>query len=83
MKRIKFLPIALLIMLFSGLALADYDSEIRNLKQEKEKLNSEIQNLTRQIAVTDSCSRQTMPATRRCRAATVQIQNVDVLKSTA
>ncbi len=54
MKRMKFLPIALLLLLFSGYALADYDSEIRNLKQEKEKLNSEIQKLTRQIAVTDS-----------------------------
>ncbi len=54
MKRLKFLPFALLVLLFSGLAFADYDSEIRNLKQEKEKLNSEIQKLTRQIAVTDS-----------------------------
>jgi predicted RNase H-like nuclease (RuvC/YqgF family) len=54
MTRLKFLPIVLLVLFFSGLALADYDSEIRDLKQQKEKLNSEIQKLTRQIASTDS-----------------------------
>ena len=57
MTRLKFLPIVLLVLFFSGLALADYDSEIRDLKQQKEKLNSEIQKLTRQIASTDSLLR--------------------------
>lgn len=57
MKRLKFLPFVLLVLFLSGLALADYDSEIRDLKQQKEKLNSEIQKLTRQIASTDSLLR--------------------------
>ena len=57
MTRLKFLPIVLLVLFFSGLALADYDSEIRDLKQQKEKLNSEIQKLTRQIASTDALLR--------------------------
>lgn len=57
MTRLKFLPFVLLVLFFSGLALADYDSEIRDLKQQKEKLNSEIQKLTRQIASTDSLLR--------------------------
>lgn len=57
MTRLKFLPFVLLVLLLSGLALADYDSEIRDLKQQKEKLNSEIQKLTRQIASTDSLLR--------------------------
>ena len=57
MTRLKILPFVLLVLFFSGLALADYDSEIRDLKQQKEKLNSEIQKLTRQIASTDSLLR--------------------------
>lgn len=57
MTRLKFLPFVLLMLFLSGLALADYDSEIRDLKQQKEKLNSEIQKLTRQIASTDSLLR--------------------------
>lgn len=57
MTRLKFLPFVLLVLFLSGLALADYDSEIRDLKQQKEKLNSEIQKLTRQIASTDSLLR--------------------------
>lgn len=57
MTRLKFLPFVLLVQFLSGLALADYDSEIRDLKQQKEKLNSEIQKLTRQIASTDSLLR--------------------------
>lgn len=57
MKRLKLVPLAhlmLLLLLFSGVALADRDAEIRDLKLEKEKLNSEIQKLNRQIASTDS-----------------------------
>ena len=57
MKRLKLVPLAhlmLLVLLFSGVALADRDAEIRDLKLEKEKLNSEIQKLNRQIALTDS-----------------------------
>ena len=57
MKRLKLVPLAhlmLLVLLFSGVALADRDAEIRDLKLEKEKLNSEIQKLNRQIASTDS-----------------------------
>lgn len=41
-------------MLLSGVAFADRDAEIRDLKLEKDKLNSEIQKLNRQIASTDS-----------------------------
>jgi len=54
MNRFKFLPIVLLTLTLTGLAFADRDSEIRDLKLEKEKLNSEIQKLNRQIAATDS-----------------------------
>jgi outer membrane murein-binding lipoprotein Lpp len=57
MKRLKLVPLAhlmLLVLLFSGVSLADRDAEIRDLKLEKEKLNSEIQKLNRQIASTDS-----------------------------
>ena len=54
MKRLKLLPLALLVMVLSGLAFADRTSEIQDLKLEKEKLNSEIQKLNRQIAATDS-----------------------------
>ena len=54
MKRLKLVPLAhlmLLVLLFSGVALADRDAEIRDLKLEKEKLNSEIQKLNRQIKI--------------------------------
>ena len=57
MKRLKLVPLAhlmLFVLLFSGVALADRDAEIRDLKLEKEKLNSDIQKLNRQIASTDS-----------------------------
>ena len=50
MKKKLILFMALLV----GLAFADRDSEIRDLKLEKDKLNSEIQKLNRQIASTDS-----------------------------
>jgi chromosome segregation ATPase len=43
-----------MVFLLSGEAFADRDAEIRDLKFEKEKLNSEIQKLNRQIASTDS-----------------------------
>ena len=54
MKRLYFLPLALLVLSLTGLAFADRASEIQDLKLEKEKLNSEIQKLNRQIAATDS-----------------------------
>ena len=57
MKRLNILPLALLVFSLSGVAFADYDSEIRDLKMQKEKLNSEIQNLNTRIASTDSMLR--------------------------
>ena len=54
MKRLYFLPLALLVLSLSGLAFADRSAEIRDLKLEKEKLNSEISKLNRQISATDS-----------------------------
>ena len=43
--------------MFSCFAFADYESEIRDLKMQKEKLNSEIQTLNTRIAATDSMLR--------------------------
>ncbi len=57
MKRLNILPFAVLVFSVSGLAFADYESEIRDLKLQKEKLNSEIQNLNTRIASTDSMLR--------------------------
>jgi len=57
MKRLNVLPFAVLVFSLSGLAFADYESEIRDLKLQKEKLNSEIQNLNTRIASTDSMLR--------------------------
>ena len=57
MKRLNILPFAVLVFSLSGLAFADYESEIRDLKLQKEKLNSEIQNLNTRIASTDSMLR--------------------------
>lgn len=44
-------------LLLSAFAFADTDSDIRDLKLEKEKLNSEIQKLNKQISATDSMLR--------------------------
>lgn len=57
MKRLNILPLVLFIFSLSGLAFADYESEIRDLKMQKEKLNSEIKNLNIRIAATDSMLR--------------------------
>lgn len=57
MNRLKILPFAVLVFSLSGLAFADYESEIRDLKMQKEKLNSEIQTLNTRIASTDSMLR--------------------------
>lgn len=54
MKRLYFLPLALLALSLSGPAFADRSAEIRDLKLEKDKLNSEISKLNRQISATDS-----------------------------
>lgn len=54
MKRLYFLPLALLVLSLSGPAFADRSAEIRDLKLEKDKLNSEISKLNRQISATDS-----------------------------
>ena len=54
MNKLKLMPLALLVLVFSVSAFADRDAEIRDLKLEKDKLNSEIQKLNRQIASTDS-----------------------------
>ena len=54
MNKFKLMPLALLVLVFSVSAFADRDAEIRDLKLEKDKLNSEIQKLNRQIASTDS-----------------------------
>jgi predicted nucleic acid-binding Zn-ribbon protein len=57
MKKLNILPFAVLVFSLSGLAFADYESEIRDLKMQKEKLNSEIQTLNTRIAATDSMLR--------------------------
>jgi len=57
MKNLKILTFTLLLLSLSGVALADYESEIRDLKMQKEKLNSEIQSLNVRIAATDSMLR--------------------------
>ncbi len=57
MKKLNILPFAVLVFSLSGLAFADYESEIRDLKMQKEKLNSEIQALNMRIAATDSMLR--------------------------
>ena len=54
MKRLNLLPLTLIVLLLAGVAFADRDAEIRDLKLEKDKLNSEIQKVNRQIASTDS-----------------------------
>ena len=54
MNKFKLMPLALLVLVFSVSAFADRDAEIRDLKLEKDKLNSEIQKLNCQIASTDS-----------------------------
>ena len=57
MKRLNILAFLLLLLSFSGVAFADYESEIRDLKMQKEKLNSEIKTLNARIAATDSMLR--------------------------
>ena len=46
-----------MLLVCSGIAFADYESEIRDLKMQKEKLNSEIQKLNAKISATDSMLR--------------------------
>lgn len=53
-KEYGLIWVFVVAMLFSSLAFADVDSDIRDLQLEKEKLTSEIQKLTKQIAETDS-----------------------------
>ncbi|MCQ2121459.1 MAG: DUF3450 domain-containing protein [Fibrobacter sp.] len=53
-KKYGLICVFVVAMLFSSLAFADVDSDIRDLQLEKEKLTSEIQKLTKQIAETDS-----------------------------
>lgn len=58
--RIKFMQIKIFLtlgLLLSAFSFADTDSDIRDLKLEKEKLNSEIQKLNSQISATDSMIR--------------------------
>ena len=57
MKRLNILAFLLLLLSLSGVAFADYESEIRDLKMQKEKLNSEIKTLNAKIAATDSMLR--------------------------
>ena len=57
MNKLKLLSFMLMILTFSGIAFADYESEIRDLKMQKKKLNSEIQTLNTRIAATDSMLR--------------------------
>ncbi len=52
--KMKTLVILLFAMAFAGNAFADVDSDIRDMKLEKEKLNSEIAKLNSQISATDS-----------------------------
>ena len=61
MNKLKLLSFMLIILTFSGIAFADYESEIRDLKMQKEKLNSEIQTLNTRIAATDSMLRADVP----------------------
>jgi predicted nucleic acid-binding Zn-ribbon protein len=53
----KKLVIILMSAFLAVNAFADYESEIRDLKMQKEKLNSEIQKLNVKIASTDSMLR--------------------------
>ena len=57
MNKLKLLSFVLMLLVFSGVAFADYESEIRDLKMQKEKLNSEIKTLNVKIASTDSMLR--------------------------
>jgi len=57
MNKLKIMMFALTLLMFSGVALADYETEIQDLKLQKEKLNSEIQSLNTRIAATDSMLR--------------------------
>lgn len=52
--KIKLLTALLFSAVFFGNAIADVDSDIRDMQLEKEKLNSEIAKLNTQIAATDS-----------------------------
>lgn len=49
--------VVILMALLTSITFADTDSDIRDLKLEKEKLNSEIQKLNKQISATDSMLR--------------------------
>ena len=53
----KKLVIILMSAFLAVNAFADYESEIRDLKMQKEKLNSEIQTLNAKISATDSMLR--------------------------
>ena len=57
MNKLKIILFTLTLLMFSCFAFADYESEIRDLKMQKEKLNSEIQALNTRIAATDSMLR--------------------------
>lgn len=57
MNKLKIMMFVLMLLMFSGAALADYETEIQDLKLQKEKLNSEIQSLNTRIAATDSMLR--------------------------
>lgn len=57
MNKLKIWSFVMIFLMLSGVAFADYESEIRDLKMQKEKLNSEIQTLNSRIASTDSMLR--------------------------
>ena len=57
MNKLKIWSFVMIFLMLSGVAFADYESEIRDLKMQKEKLNSEIQTLNTRIASTDSMLR--------------------------
>ena len=57
MNKLKIWSFVLMLLVSSGIAFADYESEIRDLKMQKEKLNSEIQKLNAKISATDSMLR--------------------------
>ena len=56
-KNEGFMKSVIILLVLSVFAIADVDSDIRDLQLEKERLNSDIKKISDQIAVTDSLIR--------------------------
>ncbi len=54
----KYFFIALFLLGAMGISFADTDSEIRDLELQKEKLNADLEKMTRQVQSTDSLIRE-------------------------